>query len=52
MAKSGEAASPVLSKIVGTAREVETRINGLKKPEMKFPLRNLSNVRYSAKKGH
>ena len=52
MAKSGEAVSPVISKIVGTAREVETRINGLKKPEMKFPLRNLSNVRYSAKKGH
>ena len=52
MAKSGEAVSPVIAKIVGTAREVETKINGLKKPEMKFPLRNLSNVRYSAKKGH
>ena len=52
MAKSGEAASPVISQIVDTARAVETKINGLKKPEMKFPLRNLSNVRYSAKKGH
>ena len=52
MAKSGETVSPVISKIVGTAREVESKINGLKKPEMKFPLRTLANVRYSAKKGH
>ena len=52
MAKSGEAVSPVISQIVGTAREVESKINGLKKPEMKFPLRTLANVRYSAKKGH
>ena len=52
MAKPGEAVSPVISKIVGTAREVEAKINGLKKPEMKFPLRTLANVRYSAKKGH
>ena len=52
MAKSGEAVSPVISQIVDTARAVETKINGLKKPEMKFPLRNLSNVRYSARKGH
>ena len=44
MAKSGEAVSPVVSKIIGTAREVETRINGLKKPEMKFPLRTLANA--------
>jgi len=52
MAKSGETVSPVISKIVGTARDVESKINGLKKPEMKFPLRTLANVRYSAKKGH
>lgn len=51
MARAAQA-SPVVSKIVGTAREVEGRINALKKPEMKFPLRNLGNVRYSEKKGH
>jgi DNA topoisomerase-6 subunit A len=52
MAKSGEAASPIVAKIVDTARDVEAKINRLKKPEMKFPVRSLANVRYAAKKGH
>ena len=44
--------NPVVDKIVGSAREIHTRISARRKPAMKFPLRSLSNVRYSARKGH
>jgi DNA topoisomerase-6 subunit A len=49
-AKAGQ--SPVVGRIVGTASEMHGKIVTGKKPAMKFPLRNLSNVRYTAKKGY
>ena len=49
-AKAGQ--SPVVGKIIGTATEMHGKIVTGKKPAMKFPLRNLSNVRYTAKKGY
>lgn len=52
MAKSRPAPSPVVGKIVGSAQEIHGRIVAGRKPSMKFPLRNLSNVRYSARRGH
>lgn len=42
----------VTRQIVGSAQEMHDKIVGGRKPEMKFPLRNLSNVRYSPRKGH
>jgi DNA topoisomerase-6 subunit A len=42
----------VTGKIVHSAQEMHDKIVGGRKPEMKFPLRNLSNVRYTPKKGH
>jgi DNA topoisomerase-6 subunit A len=46
------ASSPVVDRIVDSGREIHTRIVGGRKPSMKFPLRSLSNVRYTPRKGH
>ncbi len=46
------AGAPVVSKITGSAREIHDKIVAGRKPSMKFPLRSLSNVRYTPKKGH
>jgi DNA topoisomerase VI subunit A len=46
------AAGAVVSKIVDSSQVIHDKIIAGGKPEMKFPLRNLSNVRYAAKKGH
>jgi DNA topoisomerase-6 subunit A len=47
-----QAASPVVPKIVETARDMHDKIVAGRKPSLKFPLRNLGNVRYAVKKGH
>ena len=52
MAKAKPAASPVVAKIVGSARDMQQKIVAGRKPSMKFPLRSLSNVRYTPKKGY
>lgn len=44
--------SPVVTKIVNSAEEIHAKIVAGKKPSMRFPLRSLSNVRYTPKKGH
>ncbi len=49
-AKAGD--SPVVGKIVSSAQEMHGKIIGGRKPSMKFPLRSLSNVRYTPKKGY
>ena len=38
--------------IDSTAKDVYTRINKLGKPELKFPVRSLSNVRYDQRRGY
>ncbi len=35
-----------------TAKKVYTRINNLAKPELKFPVRSLANVRYDQRRGY
>lgn len=45
-------ASPVVTRIVNSAAEIHAKIVAGKKPSMRFPLRSLSNVRYTPKKGH
>ncbi len=53
MAKAKSAAAgAVVSKIVSSSQTIHDKIVAGGKPEMKFPLRSLSNVRYTAKKGH
>ncbi len=52
LARPKSAGSPVVDKLVGTSREIHDKIVAGRKPSMKFPLRNLSNVRYALKKGH
>lgn len=42
----------LISKIRTSAGEIHDKIVNGRKPDMKFPLRNLSNVRYSPRKGH
>jgi DNA topoisomerase-6 subunit A len=44
--------SPVVSRILTSVQEIRGKIVDGRKPSMKFPLRTLSNVRYTAKKGH
>ncbi len=54
-AKAGSAPvidKQITSRIIGSAQEIHDKIVAGRKPEMKFPLRNLSNVRYSPRKGH
>jgi len=41
-----------VGRIVDSGREIHTRIVKGRKPSMKFPLRSLSNVRYTARKGY
>jgi len=50
--RSRPAATPVVGKIVDSAAEIQGRILVGRKPSMKFPLRSLSNVRYTPRKGH
>jgi hypothetical protein len=45
------AAEHVVAKIVDSGRDIQGKIVGGKRPSMKFPLRLLSNVRYTPKKG-
>ena len=52
MSKAPAGESPVVSKIVDSAREIHGRVGGGRKPSMRFPLHNLSNVRYTPKKGY
>ena len=52
MTKAKPGDSPVVGKIVSSAQEIHGKIIGGRKPSMKFPLRSLSNVRYTPKKGH
>ncbi len=35
-----------------TAKKVYSRINNLAKPELKFPVRSLANVRYDQRRGY
>jgi len=46
------AVSPVVGKIVSSGREIHAKIVEGRKPAMRFPLRSLSNVRYTPKKGY
>ena len=41
-----------VDQIDSTAKLVYTKVNKLSKPEMKFPVRSLSNVRYDKRKGY
>ena len=41
-----------MGRIVDSGREIHTRIVKGRKPSMKFPLRSLSNVRYTPRKGY
>ena len=50
--KKPAAGNPVVKQIVSSASEIRDRIVARRKPSLKFPLRSLSNVRYSARKGH
>lgn len=52
MARAKAAASAIVDKIIGSAQEIHGKIVAGRKPSMKFPLRSLSNVRYTVKKGH
>jgi DNA topoisomerase-6 subunit A len=52
LARAKAAASPIVDKIVGSAQDIHGKIVAGRKPSMKFPLRSLSNVRYTPKKGH
>ena len=45
-------AEAVVKQIDGSARSIHQGIRKRRKPSMKFPLRSLSNVRYSARRGH
>jgi len=50
--KARAAANPVVGKIVGSAGEIHKKIVAGRKPDLKFPLRSLANVRYTPKKGY
>ena len=52
MPRAKASSSPVVTRIKDSGREIHTRIVGGRKPSMKFPLRSLSNVRYTPRKGH
>ena len=52
MSKAKPSAHAVVRQIVSSAREIHGRIVNGRKPSMKFPLRNLSNVRYTQRKGY
>ncbi len=42
----------VLKKITAQAKEIHTKIKAGKKPEVRIPIRSLSNVRYDQRKGY
>lgn len=44
--------SPVVGRIVSSVQEIHGKIVGGRKPSMRFPLRSLSNVRYTPRKGY
>jgi len=50
-AKAGSATRPA-KQIVSSARDIGSRIDALREPSARYPLRSLSNVRYSARNGH
>ena len=52
MAKAKPTANLVVEKIMGSARDMQQKIVAGRKPSMRFPLRSLSNVRYTPKKGY
>ena len=43
---------PVIEKIKSNAQDVYKKILASQKPTMSTPIRSLSNVKYSARKGH
>ena len=52
MPKAKTASDPVVGRIVDSSSQIHSRIVSGRKPSMKFPLRSLSNVRYTPRKGH
>lgn len=52
MSSARSSSAAVVEKIVGSARDIHGKIVAGRKPSMKFPLRSLSNVRYTPRKGH
>jgi DNA topoisomerase VI subunit A len=44
--------SDALKKIKETAGKIHSNIHSKKKPKLKFPIRSLSNVKYSPKIGY
>ena len=52
MPRAKAASSPVVGRIVDSSRDIHTRIVKGRKPSMRFPLRSLSNVRYTPRKGY
>ncbi len=52
MPKAKAASNPVVGRIVDSSRDIHTRIVKGRKPSMRFPLRSLSNVRYTPRKGY
>ncbi|MBS3820976.1 MAG: DNA topoisomerase VI [Planctomycetes bacterium] len=49
---ASKAATAIVKQITGEAETVRQRINRRDKPEMKLPVRSLSNVRYKPSVGH
>ncbi|MDE0884463.1 MAG: DNA topoisomerase IV subunit A [Myxococcota bacterium] len=51
-ARGGNRDTKTVNLIVGTAEAIRTEILKTRKPDLKFPIRSLGNVSYSAKKGY
>jgi DNA topoisomerase-6 subunit A len=52
LSKSKTRPSPIIGQIVSSAQEIHAKIVAGRTPSMKFPLRSLANVRYTARKGY
>jgi DNA topoisomerase-6 subunit A len=52
LARAKAAADPIVAKIIDSGKDIHGKIIDGRKPSMKFPLRTLSNVRYTPKKGY
>lgn len=52
MPRAKAAADPIVAKIVHSGQDIHGTIVDGRKPSMKFPLRALSNLRYTPKKGY
>jgi DNA topoisomerase-6 subunit A len=52
LARARAQSQAVVARIVDSGKDIHGKIVGGKKPSMKFPLRTLSNVRYTPKKGY